>query len=216
MQCHLEPASTAIPALIRRFNRGPFSYTPGKRLADYFIYLDHAPGTGRDDKFEIASGAYRLRKSACFQRSAMTCQTCHDPHDIPRGEMAARTYVAVCQSCHKEAHRNTAPQMQIGGNPATCLDCHMPRRRAEDAVHVVMTDHYIQRRRPPGDLLAPLEEADFEHSDYRGEVVLSYPPDSIDKTKITRDPTKFVPVPLVRCATNRILTSVRNAGKLLL
>jgi tetratricopeptide (TPR) repeat protein len=177
MQCHLESTSSPLPFQIRRDEHPPFSYTPGKRLADYFIFFDHAPGTGRDDKFEIASGAYRLRKSACFQQSAMTCVTCHDPHDIPRGDRAVRTYVAVCQSCHKEVHRNAPPQVQADGKPSTCLDCHMPKRRTEDAVHVVMTDHYIQRQRPPGNLLAPLEEANFEHSDYRGEVVLSYPPE---------------------------------------
>ena len=33
----------------------------------------------------------------------------------------------------------------------------MPKRRAEDAVHVVMTVHYIQRQ-PRGNLLAPLKE----------------------------------------------------------
>ena len=35
-----------------------------------------------------------------------------------------------------------------------CLDCHMPKRRTDDAVHVIMTDHYIQRCRPARDLLA--------------------------------------------------------------
>ena len=60
---------------------------------------------------------------------------------------------------------------------ATCIDCHMPKRRTEDAVHVVMTDHYIQRQRPSGDLLAERTEADsLTHGDYRGEVALYYPP----------------------------------------
>jgi len=34
----------------------------------------------------------------------------------------------------------------------------MPKRRAEDAVHTVMTDHFIQRQKPSRDLLAPLPE----------------------------------------------------------
>jgi len=34
----------------------------------------------------------------------------------------------------------------------------MPRRRTQDVVHVVMTDHRIERHPPPGDLLAPLAE----------------------------------------------------------
>jgi tetratricopeptide (TPR) repeat protein len=176
MQCHFETTSSPLPFQMRRSGQPAFSYTPGKSLADYIIYFDHAPGSGRDDKFEIAGGAYRLRKSACFQQSAMTCVTCHDPHDITRGAKAVHQYVAVCQGCHQSVHRSGAPQMQKVASSATCLDCHMPKRRTEDAVHVVMTDHYIQRRRPPGDLLAPRAEADtFEHGDYRGEVVLAYP-----------------------------------------
>lgn len=176
MQCHLEPTSSPLPFQIRRYEHPALSYTPGKALGDHFIYFDHAPGSGRDDKFEIASGAYRLRRSACFQRSQMTCVTCHDPHDIPRGASAVQHYVAVCQGCHETVHSGGVPQVRGVGARATCLDCHMPKRRAEDAVHVSMTDHYIQRRRPSGNLLAPRKEADnFEHGDYRSEVVAYYP-----------------------------------------
>ena len=178
MQCHLESTSSPLPFQIRRYEHPPFSYAPGKRLSDYFIHFDHAPGTPRlDDKFEIAGGAYRLRKSACFQRSEMTCTTCHDPHDVPRGAKAVERYVAVCQSCHEAPHRGGVPQLSGVSAKATCLDCHMPKRRTEDAVHVIMTDHYIQRERPRGDLLAERTEAEgLEHRDYRGEVALYYPP----------------------------------------
>ncbi len=176
LQCHLETTSSPLPFQIRRYEHPAFSYTPGNALGDYFAHFDHAPGTGRDDKFEIAGGAYRLRKSACFQQSEMTCVTCHNPHDIPRGPKAVQHYVSVCQSCHKDVHSGGMPQLRAAGARATCLDCHMPKRRTEDAVHVVMTDHYIQRRRPAVDLLAPRKEADnFEHGDYRGEVVPYYP-----------------------------------------
>jgi tetratricopeptide (TPR) repeat protein len=177
MQCHLETTSSPLPFQIRRYEQPPFSYVPGKPLGDYFVHFDHAPGSGRDDKFEIAGGAYRLRKSACFQRSQMTCVTCHDPHDIPRGAKAVQHYVAACQSCHEGAHgKGGVPRVQGVSAGATCLDCHMPKRRTEDAVHVVMTDHFIQSRRTLGHLLAPREESEsFERGTYRGEVVLYYP-----------------------------------------
>ena len=176
MQCHLEPTSSPLPFQIRRDEQPPFSYIPGKPLGDHFLYFDHAPGSGRDDKFEIASGAYRLRKSACFQQSEMTCGTCHNPHDIPRGAKAVEHYVSVCASCHQGVHGRGAPPTPRAPAGASCIDCHMPKRRAEDAVHTVMTDHYIQRRRPAADLLAPRTESDnFEHGEYRGEVVSYYP-----------------------------------------
>jgi len=175
LQCHLETTSSPLPYVVSRYDHAPFSYRPGEPLSDYFIFFDHVAGTGHDEKFEIAGAAYRLRKSACFQQSQMTCITCHDPHGIQRGREAVQHYVKVCQSCH--------PSMHISGPPAAkrtagnnCLDCHMPKRRAEDAVHVVVTDHFIQRRRAARDLLAPLNEtADFEKSAYRGEVALYYP-----------------------------------------
>jgi tetratricopeptide (TPR) repeat protein len=39
-----------------------------------------------------------------------------------------------------------------------CASCHMPKRRTQDVIEVVMTDHQIQRRpAPEEDRLAPLE-----------------------------------------------------------
>ena len=58
MECHLEPTSGRLPALIRRFNREPFSYIPGQSLEDFILYFDHPAGRGYDDKFEI-HGRYR-------------------------------------------------------------------------------------------------------------------------------------------------------------
>ena len=52
----------------------------------------------------------------------------------------------------------------------------MPKRRTEDVVHVAVTDHYIQRRKPAGDLLAERPERhETGSSAYRGPVVLYYP-----------------------------------------
>jgi predicted CXXCH cytochrome family protein len=88
----------------------------------------------------------------------MTCTTCHDPHDIPRGEAATQHYIAACRSCHGSDFDG---QVAAGRHTAEkdCLACHMPKRRTDDVVNVVMTDHYIQRRKPGRDLLAPLKEA---------------------------------------------------------
>ena len=52
----------------------------------------------------------------------------------------------------------------------------MPKRRTEDVVHVVMTDHLIQRRPPSRDLLAEVgERHPSDEEEYRGEVVAYYP-----------------------------------------
>lgn len=173
MVCHLETTSFPLPNALQRFERSAFSYRPGEPLAAFLLNFDHAPEAGREEKFEIVSAAYRLRRSACFLKSngRMLCTTCHNPHSIPRGEEADRHYTAVCRQCHAEAvDRLARAGRHTSGN--RCVDCHMPKRRTEDVVHAVVTDHFIQRRKPNGDLLA--ERAERQDS-YRGRVVLYYP-----------------------------------------
>jgi predicted CXXCH cytochrome family protein len=172
MQCHLETTSMDLPHSIRRFNRAPFSYVPGTPLGDFQVAFDR-PG-GIKDRFEIAHGAYRLRQSQCFVKSAgkLRCTTCHDPHNIPRGATASAHYNAVCQQCHAASFSRAAAGPHAAR--ADCVACHMPKRRTDDVVHVVMTDHLIQRQKPAGEFLAPKTEV-LEVPRYQGEVVPYYP-----------------------------------------
>jgi predicted CXXCH cytochrome family protein len=163
-QCHFETTSARLPQAVARFGRPVYSFRPGQPLGDFLVHFDHPPAAGRADKFEIVSAAYRLRKSLCFEKSAgrLTCITCHDPHHSPRDPDAVAQFRAACRGCH--------PQLSVRhADPASsdCAACHMPKRRTEDVVHVVMTDHRIQRK-PGPDLLAPIQEGDPE---YHGDVV---------------------------------------------
>jgi tetratricopeptide (TPR) repeat protein len=161
LQCHLEAAGRTVPDAVRRFDRGPFSYRPGEPLGDFMIFFDAADGGRARDRITVNSSAYRLRQSACFERSAgkMMCTTCHNPHR----RAADGQYARACRQCHSGAHA-------AANND--CVSCHMPKRRTEDAVHVVLTDHFIQRRPAGEEALASREET---HGRYSGEVKLSYP-----------------------------------------
>ncbi|HLG95844.1 MAG TPA: tetratricopeptide repeat protein [Bryobacteraceae bacterium] len=176
LQCHLETTSLPLPNSLVRNERAPFSFRPGEPLADYMLHFDRAPGSDQDTRFEIAGSAYRLARSACFQKSngALKCTTCHNPHDVPRGEAASKHYTAVCRECHGATiDRLAAAGKHTGAND--CTRCHMPKRRTQDVVHAVMTDHYIQRLTPAGDLLADIAEPLGDAKSYQGEVVLYYP-----------------------------------------
>jgi predicted CXXCH cytochrome family protein len=193
MQCHLETTSR-MSSRLPRYDQRPFSFEPGKNLNDYFTYFDYPPRTGHDDRFEIVSAAYRLRMSACFRSSQMTCITCHNPHQAPRGQEASQTYNAVCRTCHADTHKS---EMSAKSD---CIGCHMPKRRSDDAVHVVMTDHYIQRLRPTRDLLAPLQEADFVNLDtWIGEVV----PYNLTQTSSAPDAQLYLDVAQVQDSADR-------------
>lgn len=177
MQCHLETTSSPLPASIVRYERGPFSYRPGEPLGDFMLHFDHAPGKEYGDKFEISGSAYRLRQSACFRQSkgALRCTTCHDPHRVPDKMEAARHFTQVCRQCHATA----LDRLVSAGRHTTdanCVDCHMPKRRTDDVVHAVMTDHLIQRRKLARDVLAEMpERRQTDATAYRGSVALYYP-----------------------------------------
>lgn len=180
MQCHLETSSLLLPHSVQRADRTPFSFIAGQPLADFRLSFDRAPG--KNTRFEVASAPYRLRQSQCFLQTQsndpdhrMTCTTCHDPHNIPRGEQATTHYNDVCNQCHATQIKQA---ISAGSHPTNpdCISCHMPNRRTDDAIHIVMTDHLIQRR-PPPNLLAPKREYyESPATSYKGEVVLYYPP----------------------------------------
>jgi tetratricopeptide (TPR) repeat protein len=156
--CHLQPA-VALPGL-RRPGRGDWSFRPGEDLAEYLTQVDaDYEGQAAGERFEINHHAYRLRQSRCFQQGAgkLSCLTCHDPHRKPSAEARAARVRAACLTCHAP-HARPAAGTQARED---CAACHMPKRRPQDVVHVVMTDHLIQRRpAPEAERLAPRPEID--------------------------------------------------------
>jgi tetratricopeptide (TPR) repeat protein len=171
MQCHLETTSGALPHSILRYDRAPFSYNAGEPLGNFMLFFEAA--SPDKDRFEIAHSAYRLRQSACFLKSAgtLTCTTCHDPH---REDRRPARYNAICRRCHSGSFDTLVKEAKHTA-ASDCIGCHMPARRTDDVVHVVMTDHWIQRRKPERDQLAAIPVERESDADYRGEVVFYYP-----------------------------------------
>jgi len=172
-QCHLETTSRPLPDRIRHYDQQPFGYMADQPLDSFNSYFSRDPERGRTDNFEIVSAPYRLRQSQCYLKSegALTCETCHNPHDLRKGPDSASYYASICMKCHAA---NLPAQIALNRHTASndCVSCHMPKRRSEDVVHAVMTDHLIQRHSPPAkELLAERQEIpETPENAYRGEV----------------------------------------------
>lgn len=166
-QCHLEATSTLLPDRIRRYNRSPFDYDPREPLPAFNAYFTRSAPT---QDVEIVSSVFRLRQSRCFLESqgALTCETCHNPHDLHRGPQSAAFFANICLNCHAAQLRTlVAAKRHTDSNQ--CVTCHMPQVRTSDVIHATITDHLIQRRAPtPAVALAPRQEAT---SRYHGPVV---------------------------------------------
>ncbi len=175
MQCHLETTSFQFPHSILKYERRAYSYRPGEPLGDFMLFFDHG-STPSEDRFQIVNSAYRLRMSLCFRKSngALQCTTCHDPHNTSRGESAAKQHERACMRCHAASLRQMVADRRHTES-TDCAGCHMPKRRTTDVVHAIMTDHFIQRRKPEGNLVAEISEPHGPGTVYHGEVLPYYP-----------------------------------------
>lgn len=143
-QCHLLPA-VAMPGP-RRLGRADYSFRPGEPLADYLVVVDvEEEAREAGERFEINHHPYRLDQSRCRTDGGrpLSCLACHDPHRRVPPEERERHYRDACLECHgREA---SFVERHVSSQGADCVRCHMPRRRTEDVIHVVMTDHRITR-----------------------------------------------------------------------
>lgn len=162
-QCHLQP-SVAIEG-VRRFGRADYSYRPGQRLDEYLVGLDiEQSGKAKSERFEINHHAYRMQQSRCFIKAEgqLSCLTCHDAHHTVRSEEREKYYADACAKCHQPDSCTLEPGSEshpAGVAASDCVTCHMPKRRTQDAVHVVMTDHMIRKAPPDASYLAAIPEA---------------------------------------------------------
>lgn len=155
LQCHLLPAVSL--AGVRQYDKSVYSFRAGDTLKNFLIHVDVDDATvSRDERFEINHQGYRLRQSECFVQSKgeLTCINCHNPHQKVPAAKKVTHYAKTCLACHQAPHPKTA---QLKDKKLDdCISCHMPQRRAQDVVHVVMTDHKIAKYPIDNQFTAPL------------------------------------------------------------
>ncbi len=79
-------------------------------------------------------------QSRCFQESAMTCTTCHDPHRPLQSQNSRGIW--QCVQCHSP--ENPDDVLCGNGQSDNCLDCHMPSVKLDSPLE--LTDHWIRVR----------------------------------------------------------------------
>jgi predicted CXXCH cytochrome family protein len=135
MQCHLEG-----DAAIERAGIHVYDYKPGDDLSQYvryFVLSGNVPvGLRATSQFES------LAQSVCKRKSgdAMSCTSCHDPHQSVAPENRVAFYRAKCIACHGAvfAAKHHSKQQD-------CASCHMPASLSSDVAHTEVTDHRILR-----------------------------------------------------------------------
>lgn len=112
--CHAGLGTPLAPAL---------SFRPGDALNKYLQIPPADPNVAMDVH---GNQVQLLKQSLCFQKSAMTCSTCHDVHQI---ESNAAGFSPKCLACHRPQQCGKFPAMGEA-IAKDCVNCHMPLRRS--------------------------------------------------------------------------------------
>jgi predicted CXXCH cytochrome family protein len=133
--CHL---SGSAAVLLR--GRRETDFRPGMPLSDYRI--DYHLDSG-GEQMTVVGHMQQLRQSKCYQKSDMTCLTCHDPHIPERPKDTVEFYRQKCLSCHQSRGCTEPIAERTKLQPTdNCSACHMPRGDT-DIPHVAFTHHRI-------------------------------------------------------------------------
>ena len=135
-QCHLRGDATVT---VR--GRDMSQYRPGMLLSA--VRIDY--GLQKPDTLmEVVGHVEQMRQSRCYTESAaMTCTTCHDPHDSPAQPQRVAYFRAKCLECHQSQSCGLAEAQRLERDAEdNCMTCHMPRGDT-DIPHFAFTHHRI-------------------------------------------------------------------------
>jgi predicted CXXCH cytochrome family protein len=159
-QCHLTG-----DARVMRPGSDWQSFKPGGSLNDYQTVFVRSPVSAG---IKVTGHVENLALSACKRKAGdrLWCGSCHDPHFVPGPLQAKAWFRERCLACHstKPCSESQSARLKTQDD---CVGCHMPRSRASDAQHVVLTDHTIPRR-PRRSAAIPSDSSDAELAPFGG------------------------------------------------
>lgn len=149
-QCHLQ--GIVVTQNGKRFQ----DFRPGLNIPQFFDVF--TVEKIHSQEFGIASHAERLKKSQCFQKSKMTCTTCHNPHQPTDLSLALK----ACEKCHSEPHQKICTLKNKEKIKKNCVNCHLQQSETSDIPHVQFTDHFIRIMKNNQSNLKPKEIQDIQ------------------------------------------------------
>lgn len=144
-QCHLQGI------VVTQNGKSFQDFRPGLNISQFFDVFTIEKGNSQE--FGIASHAERLKKSQCFQKSKMTCTTCHNPHQPTDLSLALK----ACEKCHSEPHQKKCSFKKNNKINKNCVNCHLQQSGTSDIPHVQFTDHFIRILQNHQTVLKPQE-----------------------------------------------------------
>jgi hypothetical protein len=120
------------------------TFHPGALLTDLQTVFVRS---GKNAGVTVTGHVENLASSACKRASGdkLWCGSCHDAHRVPSEAEKASWFRGRCLSCHADKGCSETKKVRAAVND-NCMSCHMPQSKANDAEHVVITDHSIPRR----------------------------------------------------------------------
>ena len=114
-----------------------FSYVAGDRLEDFSLPKYHPDSAGSLDVHGNQYGL--LTSSKCFQKSGMTCASCHAAHKTEVNQTAV--FSQRCINCHNAKEQPECKVKPTAGLVLAdnCIDCHMPLQPSR-AIFLQMAD----------------------------------------------------------------------------
>lgn len=103
-----------------------FNFKPGDNLDNY--YAQDFVSFGGSNPDVHGNQTSMLKGSMCYQKSQMTCQSCHNSHESIKGNMAI--YSQRCISCH-QTQKHKEATLAKGILKTNCIDCHMPMQASK-------------------------------------------------------------------------------------
>ena len=142
-QCHL-----AGQRRVLRDGHSEFDFRPGMQLSDIWTIFVKTKGV-REGAAGAVSHVEQMHVSKCYMESegALSCISCHDPHQVPPAAQRTEWYRNRCMDCHTGDDQGCRERMaERQAVSDSCIDCHMPQYPAAD-VHSAQTDHRVLARR---------------------------------------------------------------------